>query len=80
MSIMIDIDFWADISGVVGKNVSDVSRRVSCVSNVCQLWGNLPTDIKSTCSAKVNPRSLGESKLYKYIILSVENITYIVSN
>jgi hypothetical protein len=52
MSIVIDIDLWADILGVVGKNVSDVSRRVSCVSNVCQLWGNLPTDIKSTYPAK----------------------------
>jgi hypothetical protein len=36
----------ANISGVVSWNVSDVSRHVSCVNNVCELWGNLPTDIK----------------------------------
>jgi hypothetical protein len=37
----------------VSENASDVSQRVSCVSNVsCQMPGILPTDIKLTSSAK----------------------------
>jgi hypothetical protein len=43
----------ADIKGCRCKNVSDVSRRVTCVSGVCQLWGDLPTDRKTTSSAKL---------------------------
>ena len=43
----------ADIKGCRCKNVSDVSQRVICVSGVCQLWGDLPTDRKTTSSAKL---------------------------
>jgi hypothetical protein len=52
MSVVIDIDMWADIKWCQCKNVSDVSRLVTCVSGVCQLWGNLPTDRKTTYPAK----------------------------
>jgi hypothetical protein len=52
MSIVIDIDLWADIKWCQCKNVSDVSRRVTCVSGVCRLWGDLPTDRKTTYPAK----------------------------
>jgi hypothetical protein len=48
MSIVIDIDSWADIKWCQCKNVSDVLRRVTCVSGVCQLWGDIPTDGKTT--------------------------------
>ena len=49
----------ADIKGCQCKNVSDVSRRVTCVSGVCQLWGDLPTDRKTTSSAKLTTNSRG---------------------
>ena len=29
-----------------------MSRRVTCVGGVCQLWGDLPTDRKTTYPAK----------------------------
>jgi hypothetical protein len=53
MSIVIDIDLWADIKWCQCKNVSDVSRRVTCVTGVCRLWGDLPTDRKTTYPAKL---------------------------
>jgi hypothetical protein len=52
MSIVIDIDLWADMKWCQCKNVSDASQRVTCVGGVCQLWGDLLTGRKTTCSAK----------------------------